>query len=495
MSYRNYFIGKKKSELINFGGGSGTEVFKGKITIPADFPDPLLVRVGWEYIIDNPVGVTDNDPTKTNTGQSFADEVFIVWNGIDWSTEGENFLLADNGTDLAPVESRGFNVLSGQAYKVNNVDVLTTAQGYANTAESNAESYADEKFVTQTTTVNGHALSGNVTVTALDLGLENALKDKGTISIASQFPTLVNVKVGDLYRFTAAVTDNDIAKTNTGQTFIIDDVAYWNGVNYSILGKAQATAAKDYADGITEYSGVTTITVGGITAGTTLTSDPVLDVLDKMLRPYINPAFTSFALTGITTVEVGTKITGNQTFTWAISTVGNVNANSINIFDITNALTLVSSHSVTSPAVYDFNNYSGGGLEYGIAASNVWQIQGTNTQSVQFTRNLTVAWDWKWYAGSNANLTLTNAQVLALSSALAIAFPSQASASAGQYFHLLIPTTWVQPTIFKNHATGFAVAMNSPVLQSVTNSLGIAQNYYDYCSTNVLINAITIDIS
>jgi len=143
--------GKKMSQFFGGAGGSGSVIFKGEIVIPSDFPTLLEVQTGWEYIINNPAGVTDNDSTKTNTGLSFPDQVFIIWTGSTWAIEGGESLIADNGTDLIPVSTRGFNILSGQGYKVNGVDVLTTAAGdatsKANAAESNAESYADGKFL------------------------------------------------------------------------------------------------------------------------------------------------------------------------------------------------------------------------------------------------------------------------------------------------------------------------------------------------------------
>lgn len=242
----------------------------------------------------------------------------------------------------------------------------------------------------------------------------------------------------------------------------------------------------------------TTTAVGGIPAGSNFFNTPksYADFVLAAAYAYINPAFTAFAITGLTTVEVGTKITGSQSFTWAISTVGNVQANSINITDTTNALPLVTGHSVTSPAAYNFNSYPGGGLEHDVATSNTWQIEGTNTNLGTFTRNFTANWEWLMHSGSSANATLTNAQVLALAnSSLAIVFPPQISFAGGGYFWYWIPTTFVQPTLFKDHATGFSIDMQVAVTQSVTNVNNIVQNYYGYRSTFSLTDGTTIDIS
>ena len=60
--------------------------FKGEINIASDFPTLATVQNGWMYIIKT--DVTDDDATKTNTGQSFLDGDEIVWNGTDWSVFG-----------------------------------------------------------------------------------------------------------------------------------------------------------------------------------------------------------------------------------------------------------------------------------------------------------------------------------------------------------------------------------------------------------------------
>jgi len=61
-------------------------LFKGAIAIAADFPAPGDVETGWTYRVT--ANVTDNDPTKTNTGQSFLAEDEIAWNGTDWTLMG-----------------------------------------------------------------------------------------------------------------------------------------------------------------------------------------------------------------------------------------------------------------------------------------------------------------------------------------------------------------------------------------------------------------------
>ena len=65
---------------------------QGGITISSDFPTLADVQNGWWYEIK--ATVTDNDASKTNTGQSFEAGDEIYWNGTDWTVCGnENIYL------------------------------------------------------------------------------------------------------------------------------------------------------------------------------------------------------------------------------------------------------------------------------------------------------------------------------------------------------------------------------------------------------------------
>jgi len=68
------------------------------------------------------------------------------------------------------------------------------------------------------------------------LNLENPLQFKGTITISSDFPTSSEVKSGWFYKVTADVTDDDVSKTNTGQSFQSYDEIVWNGSSWDVMG-------------------------------------------------------------------------------------------------------------------------------------------------------------------------------------------------------------------------------------------------------------------
>ena len=64
----------------------GAIIIKGDITVPGDFPAPGDVEEGWYYRVL--ADVTDNDPTKTNTNQSFIAGSEIVWDDGSWTVLG-----------------------------------------------------------------------------------------------------------------------------------------------------------------------------------------------------------------------------------------------------------------------------------------------------------------------------------------------------------------------------------------------------------------------
>ncbi len=64
-------------------------------------------------------------------------------------------------------------------------------------------------------------------------------------------------------------------------------------------------------------------------------------VITDIALEYINPAFSSFSVTGqATTIEVGTTLSGNKTFTWGIN-VGSGTVPTIDLYDNTAAATLL----------------------------------------------------------------------------------------------------------------------------------------------------------
>lgn len=94
--------------------------------------------------------------------------------------------------------------------------------------------------------------------------------------------------------------------------------------------------------GSSNYTGTspTTITVGGLNAGTNISAYSTSQVLQAIVSPYQNPSFSSFNVTGqATTVEVGTTLSGSKTFTWGINNNSGV-VTTLDIYDNTGLATL-----------------------------------------------------------------------------------------------------------------------------------------------------------
>ena len=90
--------------------------FQGSISANSDFPTSAEVENGWFYTIL--VDVTDNDASKTNTGQSFTVGDEIAWNGVNWTILGnENdyvpYTGATGNVDLGAVDLTTIGTLSG----------------------------------------------------------------------------------------------------------------------------------------------------------------------------------------------------------------------------------------------------------------------------------------------------------------------------------------------------------------------------------------------
>jgi hypothetical protein len=244
----------------------------------------------------------------------------------------------------------------------------------------------------------------------------------------------------------------------------------------------------------------TTVTVGGIPAGSTFFNTPQTaeNTFAATYYPYINPTFTAFAITGVSTLEVGQKITGSKNFTWTISDPTHAAANSINIYDTIIPQTLVTGHSITSPAAFDFSTLPGGGVELDAPGSYVWQIEATNTNvpPATFTRNYTANWYWLLHYGTSTNTSLTEAQILALTSSLLTPTTARTyNFAAGGYKYLCVNEDLPQPTTFKDASTMLDVPFEAAVTVSVTNAFGIVSNYKVYRSTNIMGAAISIIVA
>ena len=106
-------------------------IIAGFINLPEDFPLLIDVRLGNIYLVLT--GVTDNDATKTNTGQTFLAGDEIIWNDTNWTLLGSDVIFFDDGTDVKTVNPRNIN-LQANGLKDNNVTVPILLGDVGNTS-------------------------------------------------------------------------------------------------------------------------------------------------------------------------------------------------------------------------------------------------------------------------------------------------------------------------------------------------------------------------
>ena len=140
-----------------------------------------------------------------------------------------------------------------------------------------------------------------------------------------------------------------------------------------------------------------TVDVGGLTAGSILTGLTSNEILEDILVPFLEPTFSSFSANQTQTVEIGTTISGTRNFSWAFTDAGNVQDNTLDIYDVTAASPILSNTGTTSPA-------NGVGVtsitfdQYG--DTQIWRGQADDTQALEFiSSNYTVTGYFPYYWG------------------------------------------------------------------------------------------------
>lgn len=249
-------------------------------------------------------------------------------------------------------------------------------------------------------------------------------------------------------------------------------------------------------------------TIGGISSGSTFTDKTMQEMWDLLLYPYQSPAFSSFSISGQSTVvEVGVSISGSKTFTWSTSNSSNVQANTILIRDVTNSVDLATSSANDGSEIISLPTT----IQKTSATSHQWSIRGTNTNSANFSSTFTVNWLWRRYFGTSTNATLTENEIEALSSSsLSNIFTGTFSYGSGGYKYFCFPTSLGSPSSFKDASTNLNVAMATDEddayfanvsnglyygLVSVTNAYSQTTNYKVYRSKNILGGSISIIVA
>jgi hypothetical protein len=235
----------------------------------------------------------------------------------------------------------------------------------------------------------------------------------------------------------------------------------------------------------------TSIAVGGAPIGTTF-NGTIAAALDKILYPYLAPAFTSFSINVSTILEVGNSIvSGVKNFTWGTSRSENVAPNTVTIIDTTNNVVLASLIANDSTESISTNT-----ITKNTPTSNIWTISAKDIKNTTISRTFAVNWYWAVFYGESALTTLTEADVKALRAKELLSSPNKTyNLEAGNYKWICYPVSLGLKTVFKDADTLFDVAMVDPITVSVTNDYGVTTDYYCHRTFNTLGGTIRITMS
>jgi len=211
--------------------------FKGIIFVPSDFPTLAEVQIGWFYIIG--ANVTDNDPTKTNTGQIFLAGDEIVWNGTNWTLLGATTLWGDDLIDLLPINPRNINIPAGQIYKINNENIFTRNNPELNTFDKS---------------VFGSINEINAYQNKIDKDIAYFLNSPAT-------QTLTTTGAGDLATKIGTLVDGDILEIQVDASY--SQITIPSGKRFAIRVKKGFHVQLNTAQAITLNNGAANIFLNG----------------------------------------------------------------------------------------------------------------------------------------------------------------------------------------------------------------------------------------
>lgn len=351
----------------------GSLVLKGNIAFSSDFPTLSEVELGDFYIIIS--DVTDNDATKTNTGQVFTAGEKIFWDGTDWSVLSET-----DGT-------------------VNSVSVVS-ANGLAGTV-SNPSTTPE---ITLSTTISG-ILKGNATAisaaTSSDIISSLGYTPEDVANKAINFSTVNN----NLYPSVLAVKnqldlkiDKNTAITGETKTKITYDA---DGL---VVSGVDATTA-DIADSLNKrYVSDAGLAVLGNTSNTNTGDQDLSGLVSKVVMTdnavaRANGTDGTLQNSTVTISDLGVIAAGGFSSTGSIGSDSSITAGgSLNVskFVAGNSRLRVSNFDFTSTSDATFDMYA--------SAGNVTQAFSNNSNDIVWGLDKTdnifkMTWDYSFASG------------------------------------------------------------------------------------------------
>jgi hypothetical protein len=281
----------------------------------------------------------------------------------------------------------------------------------------------------------------------------------------------------------------------------------WNDLPYVTAGDTQALWTR---------TDPTTITVGGITSGTSgsaLVGDNAIEILERMLYPYVAPVFSNLSVSGLSSAyEIGQPFITSGTATW---TAGQPTANWING---TGYISFTPPTGVVGDIAGPFNptsqsqvlNFSSFTAPTSPVNSNSITIALRGQHNAANPTNASTSISRQWWSrmyfgkSSNANLTTNTFNVAAGTNNGALLQttngqgPSNYSmdvGAGGGYFYFFIHNDYTLSTAGPFFGLRFgtnALAQDPITTVTLTNQYGVTATYKRYKSTNILNDAITV---
>jgi hypothetical protein len=169
----------------------------------------------------------------------------------------------------------------------------------------------------------------------------------------------------------------------------------------------------DGTTGASIYDGAspTTVKAGGLEVGSDIANKTFSQIIESIVAPFVAPAFSAFSISSqATTVESGTTISGNKTFTIGFSQIGNITPASLEISDSTTNTILGSDLSVSANATLNIGSV----LISGNLTVHRWRAKATNVNNTLFSSTeFAITSKYKQFFGA-ATPPTTSSQVRAL---------------------------------------------------------------------------------
>lgn len=317
------------------------------------------------------------------------------------------------------------------------------------------------------------------------------------------FKTKISLSGDKVYQLTGTtitLSGDTVINNNGSLTYNIHPTF---NTDTQIIDKKYADDLFLNASGSTVYNlaSPSTVTIGGITAGTILTGKTSNEILRDILVQYLVPTFSSFSNNVSTPVEVGCQISGSKSFNWTFTNSSNICASTLCIRDVTSGGTLVSNISTTSPQLATITNKT----FTSCGATQVWCGIATNTCGNQFSSSsLTITGLLPYYWGvctcpggagcnrpvASCAMVLSGTKVLASSSSsIAINFNS----TSDDYLWFAVPSTvtdkvcWCVSAL-NNGSIGGGVSPACNLFPAPDSSIPVTTACWSGCNYDVYIS-------